>query len=261
MLRSCVCTQRQMETPEFRVWAARMGDTRMHRKVWEWCFIAEALAERGWLGPGRRGLGFGVGQEPLPALFAGLGCEVLATDLGAGDESARAWMETGQHAGSAAGLRWSGICDAEVMRERVQFRVVDMRAMPDDLGLFDFVWSACSLEHLGSMALGMWFVVQSLRFLKPGGVAVHTTEYNTSSNGPTLESGPVVLYRRQDLEGLLGEVRRRGLRVEVPDWAVGDMPGDLAVERAPYRGTHLKLELGGFVATSFGMIIETYGQG
>ena len=52
----------------------------LHRKMWEWLFIAEALRERGMLAAGRSGLGFGVGQEPLVALFAAAGCDVVATD-------------------------------------------------------------------------------------------------------------------------------------------------------------------------------------
>lgn len=51
-----------------------MGEQeRLNRKIWEWCYVAEALSERGMLLPGRRGLGFAVGQEPLVALFASAG--------------------------------------------------------------------------------------------------------------------------------------------------------------------------------------------
>ena len=54
---------------------------RLHRKIWEFCFIAQALDERGMLARGRRGLGFAVGTEPLPAMFASRGCAIVATDL------------------------------------------------------------------------------------------------------------------------------------------------------------------------------------
>ena len=37
-------------------------------------------------------------------------------------------------------------------------------------------------------------------FAGPGGVGVHTTEYNLSSNERTVEQGPTVLYRRRDLD-------------------------------------------------------------
>jgi hypothetical protein len=36
----------------------------------------------------------------------------------------------------------------------VDFDVADMNAMPDTLGQFDFVWSACAFEHLGSIRQG-----------------------------------------------------------------------------------------------------------
>jgi hypothetical protein len=82
LLKSNVCNQSQLESELFQQWCKKIGGRRnqMHRKVWEWCYIAQALYERGVLAPGRRGLGFGVGKEPLVALFASYGCEIVATD-------------------------------------------------------------------------------------------------------------------------------------------------------------------------------------
>ena len=39
-------------------------------------------------------------------------------------------------------------------------------------GQFDFVWSACAFEHLGSILNGLEFVVNSVKCLKPGGVVL-----------------------------------------------------------------------------------------
>ena len=67
-----------------RVWDAEPARARpvvLHRKLWEWIFIIEALSERGMLTAGRRGLGFGVGQDPLAAIFASHGVSVVATDV------------------------------------------------------------------------------------------------------------------------------------------------------------------------------------
>ena len=47
--------------------------------------LTVAMAGLGLLAPGRRGIGFGVGTEPLPALFANRGVEVVASDLGLDD--------------------------------------------------------------------------------------------------------------------------------------------------------------------------------
>ena len=90
MLRSQLCSAQSLRSPALRTWAERLRpmwaasddgrDVMLHRKMWEWLFIAEALRERGMLAAGHRGVGFGVGQEPLVALFAAAGCAVVATD-------------------------------------------------------------------------------------------------------------------------------------------------------------------------------------
>ena len=53
----------------------------MHRKLWEWAFISQVSYERDLLKTGSRGLGFAVGQEPLPTLFVGYSCEIVTTDM------------------------------------------------------------------------------------------------------------------------------------------------------------------------------------
>jgi len=63
--------------------------------MWEWLFIAEALSERNMLVRGRRGLGFGVGREPLVALFASFGPEIVATDLDPARALAAGWTDSG----------------------------------------------------------------------------------------------------------------------------------------------------------------------
>src|SRR5438094_663038 len=76
-----------------------------------WCYIAEVLWERGMLQPGRRGLGFGVGHEPLAALFASFGCHILATDLEEQEARRTGWVDTQQHAGGLAILNQYAICE------------------------------------------------------------------------------------------------------------------------------------------------------
>ena len=69
--------------------------------------------------------------------------------------------------------------------QRVTFRPVDMNALPADLTGFDFAWSSCALERLGTLEAGMDFVLAQMGCLRPGGVGVHPTEYLVSSNnGP-----------------------------------------------------------------------------
>jgi hypothetical protein len=67
--------------PEFAAFLAGIGHPfQMHRKLWEYGYIAHKLASAGMVKTGNRGLCFGVGQERLPALFAQAGCIITATD-------------------------------------------------------------------------------------------------------------------------------------------------------------------------------------
>jgi SAM-dependent methyltransferase len=227
----------------------------LHRKLWEWFFIAEALAERDMLRPGRRGLGFGVGKEPLVALFASMGCEVVATDQSTEEASAGGWTDGVQFAGNLAGLNDKALCDQEAFGRLATFRTVDMRAIPEHLTDFDFTWSSCAFEHLGSLEEGLRFVREQMRCLRPGGVGVHTTEFNLSSDSETVRDGPTVIYRRRDLVELMRALRRQGDRVEL-DFSLGQSEDDLHVDRPPWSGSHLRLEIEGYVATSFALIIE-----
>ena len=84
----------------------------LHRKLWEHVFIVHHLTEHGMLAPGRRGLGFGVGSEPLPAVFAAAGATIVATDAPAETALRDGWQATNQFALGAETLSNPGICDA-----------------------------------------------------------------------------------------------------------------------------------------------------
>lgn len=257
-LRCCACTRRQIDSPSFRYWAARMGlkPGGLHRKAWEWCFIAQALHERGLLRPGSRGLGFAVGQEPLTSLFAGMGCRITATDLDFARASSEGWVEGRQHAAGIEQINLAGLCSPELFAANVDFGVVDMRDVPATLQGYDFAWSSCALEHLGSLRHGLDFVLASLGCLRPGGVAVHTTEFNVESDVRTLETGHDVIFRKRDLMQLSGELRERGHTIEPFDFDLGDSDADRYVDEPPYASrVHLKLRIGGFASTSFGLIV------
>lgn len=263
MLCSCACTQRQLQSPDFQKWLVRMNESQshLHRKLWEWCYIAQALDERGMFRvPGSRGLGFAVGQEPLTSLFASYGCEVLATDLDESGARQGGWVETRQHASNLNVLNQKGLCPADRFQERVEFRHVDMRKLPSDLRGFDFLWSSCSIEHLGSTGAGIRFMLEMSRCLRPGGVAVHTTEYNVSSNRDTLFRGRDVLFRKRDLETMKSLLESLGHQVTPFDFSTGHEPADLQVDEPPYtHQPHLKLRYGPYVTTSLGIIV-TAGQ-
>jgi SAM-dependent methyltransferase len=255
---SDACRSDHFQLPLYPFWCRKIGETpKYHRKQWEFVYVLHALFERGLLQPGRRGLGFAVGAEPLPALFASLGLSVVATDLHTAQAAEAGWVDTNQHAVSLDALNTRALCDPRRFVENVQFRFVDMRDIPDDLCGFDFCWSACALEHLGSIAAGERFIRASLKTVKPGGIAVHTTELNLFSDDATLEDGPTVLFRRKDLIGIAERLEQAGHSVAPLNFHTGDGPLSRHVDLPPYRSEpHLKLRIEPYVATSFGLIIR-----
>ena len=129
-----------------------------------------------------------------------------------------------------------------------------MNAIPEDLRGFDFTWSSCALEHLGSLGAGTDFVVRQMECLRPGGTAVHTTEYVLTSTDDTVEAGGTVLYRRRDIEALVARLRDAGHAIEV-DFTEGDSPDDLHVDVPPYSDVHLRTRLGAYVTTSLALVV------
>lgn len=268
MIKSMVCRAAAFEEPWFGPWASRLGlddpqhplpQRILHRKAWEWVCIAQALHERGALRSGARGLGFAVGAERLPSLFASYGVSIVATDTG-DPGIAGAWSKTGQYVGALDGLYAPALLSREAFDKLVSYRHVDMRDLsPLEEQGFDFLWSACAMEHLGSLDAGLDFVVEAVRLLKPGGLAVHTTELNLSAVDETLREGATVIYRRKDLELLDARLRGVGAGLVTLDLDPGTHEHDLKFDTPPYYQSgrhHLKLLLGGFVSTSVLLIVQ-----
>ncbi|MBV8161884.1 MAG: class I SAM-dependent methyltransferase [Acidimicrobiia bacterium] len=259
-LPSCMCTQARCSSPAYAEWCGRLGIRPLfNRKQWEYAYAVAALDGLGALGEGRRGLGFGVGREPLPAYFASRGCSVVATDQRAGSVDAGRWASTGEHAGTLDGLARPELCTAERFEALVSYRAVDMTAVARDLAGFDFCWSLCAAEHLGSLEAGMRFIERSLECVRPGGVAVHTTELNLSTGDRTLTAGPTVLYRRRDIESLASRLESRGHHVAPLDFDNGHGVLDDYVDGPPWlqwpERPLLRVAVEDLVATSFALVI------
>ena len=257
---SCVCTQARCSSASFVSWCARLGiGPELHRWHWEKVHIARSLHAGGVIGPGRRGVGFGVGGEPLVAWFAAQGCHIVATDLATSDERSEQWSigPAAAGAGTMAALERPDVCPTEEFRQRVSVRAVDMNDVPTDLVGFDFCWSACALEHLGTLEHGLDFVVRSLDCLRPGGIAVHTTEFNITSDDDTLVDGDVVLYRARDLHALVERLSSAGHHVATLDLAPGEGPFDRYAMPSDVVGTPtVKVRIDRFVSTTVALVIR-----
>lgn len=269
IIKSRGCVQDDFHQDWFHYWCAQAGmELRYHRKLWEHAYVLQTLFSLGMLEEEKSGLGFGVGLEPEPSILAQRGVSVLASDLNPEEGVRRGWQETHQHASSLERLHWPHIISAERFHEKVRFRPLDMTAIPRELdNQFDFCWSSCALEHLGSIRKGLDFIKDSLKPLKLGGIAVHTTEYNYMRDDFTIDHWPTVLFRRRDFEQVARELTAAGHYVYPFDFDVLRSPLDFFVDVPPYvhpggetaADFHLRLAVDGFAATSFGIVVRKGG--
>jgi len=270
-LHSKASTQADLESDWAAYWCGELKAARVfHRKLWEFAFVLQALWERGMIGPDKRGLGFGCGHEPIPSYLASKGVRLTVTDMAPEEAQSKGWMNTGQHATTIDTLFMPHLVDRVTFDRNVALRYVDMNAIPSDLTDYDFCWSICALEHLGSIAAGLAFIRNSLAALRPGGVAIHTTEFNFINDDQTIDNWPTVLFQRRHFTQLAEELRKEGHDVAELDFRIGDKPLDKFIDIPPFAhdwpqsiaaewggsAVHLKISIDGFASTCFGLIIS-----
>lgn len=236
-----ICGAADLKNERFNRLCYELKETpRMHRKLWEWFVVVSALEHLDLIKPGSRGLGFGVGIEPITSYFASRGCEIVATDL------PNPWWEDWE-----TRLNERQICDQVEFERLVSTRIVDMNWIPDDLRDFDFCWSCCSMDHLGSIRLGKRFVYNSMRCLRGQGVAVHTGEYNLQSDWDTIDYKGTVLWTSLDVEECVATLNSRGHRSNFT------FARDLQFEDHEWNQTddiHMQLRIENICSTSFSVI-------
>lgn len=251
------CASHDFFHPEFKRLSEIIGiPLVLHRKYWEWVFVVHHAFRKQAIGPGKRGIVFGVGNETLPAVFAKFGTRVTATDAPSDIGVGQGWQASAEFAANLAALPSLDMDRAEFER-LVEWRECDMNAIDPAFTDYDFCWSSCCLEHLGDLRKGFDFILNSVeKTLKVGGVAVHTTEFNLSSNTDTVDVGQTVLYRRRDFEAFVEEMRGRGHLVEPFRVAPDSLVIDGYVDTPPFSAPpHLRLKLAGYAATSAGLVI------
>lgn len=268
-LQSKASTQSDIESEWSAHWASELKTPVIyHRKLWELTYVLQAIFEHGHLTPAARGLGFGCGREPIASYLASAGVAVTITDLAHAEAHARGWVQTDQHVDGLEAAHMPHLVSREVFSEKVDHAFVDMNAIPPTLRDYDFCWSTCAMEHLGSIKQGLAFVENSLATVRPGGLSVHTMEFNVESDGPTIDNWVTVLFQRKHIETLAAELRARGHIVAELNFDTGTKPMDQFIDVPPWlhdlppeywnrlgNPYHLKVGIDGFVSTCFGIIV------
>lgn len=276
-LKSKVCEQADIESDWGRYWFSEMRRPLVyHRKFWEHAYIMQTLFEHGMLQKGKRGLGLGCGQEPLPSYFASKGCEIEAGDKPdqPGETAQNAWKANNAYTKSLDSLFHKNFLTREAFEERVKLRYIDMNNLPEEIfGQYDFCWSACVVEHLGNVEAGLAFLRNSLKLLKPGGISVHTLEFNYLDMPEGFDNYGLVAFSRKHVESVIKEITALGGLVAPTDFNWGNMLFDKYMDLFPQNNLQyadlklnmrqsstvpmLKVSIHGLPLTSFGMIIKS----
>jgi 2-polyprenyl-3-methyl-5-hydroxy-6-metoxy-1,4-benzoquinol methylase len=279
------------------------------RKVWEYLYCIQMLNLSGNLTEGKKGLGFGCGEDILVPALANIGCKITATDQSLEDAKKKGWTAEKGQKGKSKGkvgrffkrivhiLKNPGkiidflyyrqhqkdnsvpvnqhssgidsfskfiplVCDFKTLKTNTTFEVCDMNDIDEKFSnSYDFIWSCCAFEHLGSIEKGLDFVKNSMKCLKKGGIAVHTTEINVDSleddyNGDTLETEQVVIFRKSDFIKLGEILKVQGYHMYPIDFSAGNKILDRHIDLPPYSHTHLKLKFLDYKTTSIGIVIQ-----
>jgi SAM-dependent methyltransferase len=168
-----ICDRRDWAHPDWRKALEDLGyaadPARLHRKEWEFAQAVYGLRKLRRLSPDATALGLGSGTEPIVFFLAGRLRAVVATDLYAGDFSA--------HEADPRMLRDpEAFAPFSYHRERLHVRRMDATDIDYPADSFDIVFSLSSFEHFGSRRAQRRCLAEVHRVLRPGGVAVLTTE-------------------------------------------------------------------------------------
>jgi len=275
-LTSKLSTQRDMESSWCRYWTRELKmPFYYHRKLWELGFVLQALFDHDMFG--KTGVGLACGTEVLPSYLIAKGCTITAGDkpFAKNNLEQEGWATSNQYTQSKDSLYYAQLVDRAIFDDKFTLAYVDMNDLPQDLyESFDFCWSICAIEHLGSIRHGLEFLKNSLKLLRKGGISVHTTEFNLLSDKATIDNWGSVLFTKSHLgKSLSDEIAQVGGRLYPFDFAIGDGFFDRYIDMPPYPHQnvagidaplrdpglllpHIKLLCDGFPVTCAGIIIQ-----
>ena len=249
---SQACTPAQFAERAYRDWAERLDlGTVGSRRQWTFAYILQVLRQYGMLEPGACGVGFGVSDEPLPAFLAKTGVSAVAPH------------RVRQHDGPAGGLgtpldrrRAPAMIDDAAFDQLVSFHPADPGAIPRELVNFDFTWSTDAASRLGSIAAGLGFLRNSIRCLRPGGLAVHVFDFDLSHRGSIIETPAISLLRRNDVEQIALDLISRGHEVAQIKVEAGRLPWRQHVDLPGGSPAEILDATAGIPNTAFGIVVR-----
>jgi hypothetical protein len=227
---SQICRAEDFDTEWFKMRKAELGEPYsnwgMIRKLWEFCIIAQIIKEEG-------DRVYNVGFDTSTHYALGFGC---------GTDPIARWIRHYQNYKDVIAS------DIEVHFNQLQ---IDMRDIPKEYRdeRYHLIWSSCALEHIGGRKAGIDFIFNSLECLKPGGLAVHTTEFNfdpiigKDKKYQTIDAKDLCLYLEDDLLDLEARLKKEGHHLWPLDLKQGNRSEDKYIDPEPYYSTGIHINL------------------
>lgn len=168
-----VCQSADARDPEWRRGFEDLGfpndDGRFHRKIWEFNQALYGLRRLRRLAPDATAIGIGCGHEELMYFLANRLRLVVATDLYEGTYlGGESQADVLEHPAKYAPFPYR--------EDHLHVRRMNGLALEAAPASFDIAFCLSSIEHFGTLADKRRALAEMFRVLKPGGVAVVTTE-------------------------------------------------------------------------------------
>lgn len=161
-----------------------------HRKGWEFAQAIYGLRKLKSLPPDAVALGVGSGHERILYFLANRIAKVIATDLYEGDFAEKEASPIMLHTPEM-------FAPFHYRKGHLEVLTMDARKLDFPSSTFDIVFSFSSIEHFGGHREAVMALREMFRVLKPGGVAVVTTELILNRLGRTRG-----FFRRREIEPL-----------------------------------------------------------
>jgi SAM-dependent methyltransferase len=145
----------------------------IYRKGWEWTHCLYGLEKLGAITPDARGVGVGVGREPVIFYLADRIARVTATDLYDNTEWSNA---NGREASKELVQLAKDGCPSSVDFNKIRFESQDGTKLTYADNSFDFAWSLSSIEHFGGHKSAQRALAEMGRVIRPGGIVAVATE-------------------------------------------------------------------------------------
>jgi len=174
-----------------------------HRKIWEYIQIIYILKDSGYLYPKNKGLAIGAGREYILYYLAHKIKEIVGVDIYKG-------KYYGGEDNSLIPKNPYKFAPFLYPAEKLNLLTMDAGNLDFNKNSFDFIFSASSIEHFGSIENIIKSAREMYRVLKPGGGCAITTELKLNRLGSNIPNTKVF-----KLKTLVNIFKKAGFKINI----------------------------------------------